>query len=146
MKAMTFALAFAFSAQVLAAATLIKSETHVGFAPPEYRGTFTSEIKTDGTIQYVNNKGVVTKMGKLSSLALKNLKAEIATIKDQELVGNDDGPMCMDAPSIIVTAVVDGKEIVAKETVGCKDKVNSSAWDIIPVIEAASTLCHSLLK
>lgn len=146
MKALSAFAALTLAAQIsLAATTLVKSTTWVGFAPPQHQGAFTTEILSNGTIQYVNNKGIVKKMGKLSSEALQNLKAEVATLKAGDLVGETDGPACMDAPSTYVTVYQDGVEIKTKEEAGCKEQVLPSAWKLNQVIDAAVTMCYNLI-
>ena len=128
------------SVQVFAASTtLITRSMYVAFAPPEFRGEHKTEIKSDGVIRYISNKGKVFAVAKLSASAVKSLKQKIAAFEYGPLVG-EDGPECMDAPSIQITLNKGGKDLVISETVNCKTKQMSEAYELVEVINSAHGL------
>ncbi len=128
------------SSQIALAApsVLLQTKTVVGFAPPDIRGTYTTQINSDGTIVYTNNKDVSTVVAKLSKQTVKSIKMKIKEFSVGELVG-EEGPGCMDAPWTQVTAMKDGKEVVIKSQVACNTKQMYEASELNSAIHAAET-------
>jgi len=134
------------SAQTFAASNvLIEHVTHVGFAPPENVGTYSQQILVDGTVQSVDNKNKVVKIAKLSSVALKNLKSEIASLKVEALEG-EDGPECEDAPSSETVVYRNAKKIEIKTQEQCRTKEMYSASTLNQVMDGASSLSSALSR
>ena len=144
---LAFLMALTISAQVFAAKTvLLESKELVGFAPPEYVGTYTTQIKSDGTIQYVDNKNKVIVSAKLSTKAVKQLIKEIATLEEGPLLG-DEGPQCMDAPiKEIIAYKEDGRAVKIKTIVNCNTKTMNDATQLNMIIESAETLTTILTR
>lgn len=137
---LTIAFTVFASTQVALAApsVLLETKTIVGFAPPDIRGVYTTQINSDGSIVYTNNKDVSMVVAKLSKQTVKAIKTKIKDLSVGELVG-EEGPGCMDAPSTQVTAMKDGKEVVIKSVVACKQKEMYEASELNSAIHAAET-------
>ncbi|MBC7740669.1 MAG: hypothetical protein H7061_00630 [Bdellovibrionaceae bacterium] len=129
----------AFSAQVFAATNLMSYTTVVGFAPPDYRGVYKTEVKSDGLIQYTDNKGVVTKIGALSEVAVKNLVKLISDLKPGPLQGAD-GPQCQDAPTTTIQVTKDAQEVVISHNAGCRTKQMTTASELVQLMNSAHSL------
>lgn len=143
MKLLVTAMVILVSLNTMAATTLLRTSMFVGFAPPEYRGEFKTEILSNGSVEYTNNKGKVTQVMKLSKSALKNLVAQIAKFEVTQLDG-EDAPVCMDAPSTRVVAVKDGQEVEIKTEFGCVPKTMYSAIELVNIIESAGLMATYL--
>ncbi len=140
MKITAIITALLLSAPAFAASsTLISRSMYVAFTPPEFRGEHKTEIKSDGAIRYISNKSKIFAVAKLSPAALKSLKTKIAAFKPAPLVGEDE-PECMDDPSIQITLNQEGKDLVISETVNCKTKQMSEAYELVEVINSAHGL------
>lgn len=139
MKFLVTAMVLFVGLNTMAATALLKTRTVVGFAPEEYRGVFTTTVLSNGVVEFENNKGQVTQVLKLSKLALKNLVAQIAKVEVEALQG-EDGPQCMDAPSVEYSVIKDGKEILIKTVYGCREKIMYSAFSLVSVIQSVDNI------
>ncbi len=145
MKKLLFIALVTCIAQAQAASVLIESSMNVGFAPPQYQGTFKVQILSDGTIQKIDNKQKTTKFAKLSAAAVKSLNQQIATLQIGELQG-EDGPLCSDAPMRKNTVMKNAEAIVIKTNVSCNAKEMSSAYNLNRIIDSADSLSSSLTR
>lgn len=145
MKKLLFIALVTCIAQAQAASVLIESSMNVGFAPPQYQGTFKVQILSDGTIQKVDNKQKTTKFAKLSAAAVKSLNQQIATLQIEDLQG-EEGPLCSDAPSRQNTVIKNAKEIVIKTNISCNSKEMSSAYNLNRIIDSADSMSSALSR
>lgn len=144
MKKLFFIALFTLTAHAQAGVSvLIESSTHVGFAPPQYRGIFKLQILSDGTLQKIDNKQKVTKFAKLSGAAVKNLNQQIATLQIGELQG-EDGPLCTDAPMRKTIVNKNAEEIVIKTNISCNTKEMSTAYNLNRIIDSAESMFSAL--
>ena len=124
---------------------VLQIRTGVFFAPPEMTGVYTTMVTKDGKVLYIDNKNVRTEVAQLSKSATEKLLAEIEKVQAGELVKENDGPECMDAPSITSSVVkADGTEVVVAQTVGCQPAMIPHGYEIRNLANTFSSLVHSL--
>ncbi len=129
-----------FSAQAVELAPGVVGEvtTFVGFAPPEFRGTFRFQLLSSGTLQSVDNHGQVKVVGSVSSEIVAGFEKKIAAIQSAEL-NAPQGPICMDAPGTHITVQqADGTDLVIWKRGGCREST--------PVDYAASNVAEALKR
>lgn len=106
---------------------IIEHTTSVGFAPANHRGVFKFQILKSGVVQKINNKNVKTLIAKLSPELIASLTGTVNKIKTDGLK-EPNGPRCMDAPSIAITAKQEtGVEFVIWKRSGCRDSISTDA-------------------
>jgi hypothetical protein len=110
----------AYASDELKSNVLAESKVVVGFAPPENRGTFRTQILTNGRVQSIDNKGKITRLASLSKGSLKKLKDSIKTVGDFRVI-EPNGPICMDAPSQYVTLKIDKKDVQVWAKISCRE-------------------------
>lgn len=104
---------------------LLKYQMHVGFSPDPQTIILTIDNKGEvlSKISYMRTKKVTRlEIAQLSSKVVENLKKQVASVpEDTKLISEDpNAPICMDAPTSKIFAIVDGNEVQIYENSGCR--------------------------
>jgi hypothetical protein len=111
------------NADSLAPAILVKLEQNSGFAPQASALTLYIDV-TGRVVANVRKSGKTTStiLAQLSNPSLQNIKdlvAGVSTLKTELVDQDPNAPMCMDAPVISVSVVVNGQDKVIRRLENC---------------------------
>lgn len=128
------------------ARTVLEEIVSVGFAPPGMTGQFRLQIKSDGSVIDIDNKGVEKKVAKLNPEDMGGVMKAVEKLK-KDAEPNNDEPPCMDAPSIHTKAYqANGTERVIAMRMGCRTftSEDSEAYTLNSLVDGLSSVRSSL--
>jgi len=107
---------------------------HVGFAPPDFAGTYRFQLLDSGEIVRVDNKGKSTLLANLTPLMTQKIQIQIEAIQSVELE-TPRTPPCTDVPtSEIQVRNVNGHTLQIWRSAGCLEST--------PIDPAAKTVVN----
>ena len=116
---------------------LAEIATRVAFAPEKDQGIYRFQILTSGEVREVDNSGEVDSLAVLGAEYIALLRAAIEAV-EQEGLAEAVGPMCFDAPTVVVQvnkpSTLETK--LVQTTIACKtsDAVDANARQVAKVI------------
>lgn len=126
--------------------TILEEIVSVGFAPPGMTGVFRLQLKSDGSVVDVDNKGVQKKVAKLNPDDMSVVTAAIEKLKT-DAKSNNNQPPCMDAPSFYTRAYqANGSERTISMKIGCRTftSEDSEATSLNSLMDSLSSVRSSL--
>lgn len=128
------------------AKTILEEIVSVGFAPPGMTGEFKLQIKDDGSVMSVDNKGAEKKIAKLNPEDMAPVKTAVEKLK-LDAQQNNNEPPCMDAPYIQTKAYqANGTARVISIKAGCRtfSSTDSEAYVLNSLVDGLSSVKYSL--
>lgn len=128
------------------ARTVLEEVVSVGFAPPGMTGQFKLQLKSDGSVVDVDNKGKEKKVAKLNPEDISDVLKAVEELKTDAQPNNDEPP-CMDAPSVDTKAYqANGTVRIISMVAGCRTFVSddSKAYILNGLVDGLSSVRSSL--
>jgi hypothetical protein len=122
--------------------TLLEEIVSVGFAPPGMTGQFRLQVKSDGSVVSVDNKGAEKKVSKLNPEDMNGVLKAVEKLQN-DAQSNNDEPPCMDAPSVHTKAYqANGTERIISMRLGCRTftSEDSEAYILNGLIDGLSSV------